>query len=346
MSQNETNVGGAVNFDSNLVPAAEQAAAQRIDAQPLTEGISFGTKMHDEAVGDDDVEVEQASEPVVDLHQQFLTVGLDLTLNSGLDFLKGLKSLKSVEIVNSNGEVGTYNFHNPFVRGDKSRDTCDGLLRALVDRIAEIVLEVHNLEIKGFDGRHEFEKALPGIVQQYVKKLVALFPVPADADLFSIDLVTADGTVYPRVVRFNEMFNVTAWHHTEENENTGAIYHQITFNLSLNLGSLYDSTERHKFVQRAYSFLEALVKTAGLHDVIPYHVNYAFASETMLDELPSQTIKGLINPEKGDPYSLVSLHAVQSGAHYWAPRDASKLFGYGCDLILRSSDPEVEDNAE
>jgi hypothetical protein len=78
--------------------------------------------------------------------------------------------------------------------------------------------------------------------------------------------------------------------------------------------------------------------------VVPHHVNYAFAAESLGDELVAEAFAGLRNPEKGEPYELVSLSAVQNGLHPWAPRDASKLFGYGCDLILRSPDPMVEDD--
>ena len=344
MTNSENSVGGAVNFDSNLVPASEQAAAQRIDAHPMTEGISFGTKLHEEPAGEDEVVVQAVAE-VVPQHQQFIEVALDLTLNTGLDFLKGLKGLKTVEIVNNKtGATDSYNFYHPFLRAAKSRNTCDGLLRALASRIAAIVSDVHGYKLKDFAGREECIPEMRGVVQQYVNKLIELFPVPAEADLFSIDLTTADGQVYPRVVRFNEMFNVSGWYNTYNDAETGSVTHQITFNISMNLGALYDSAERDKFVIRAFSFLESLLKANGMYDVVPHHVNYAFAAESLGDELVAEAFAGLRNPEKGEPYELVSLSAVQNGLHPWAPRDASKLFGYGCDLILRSPDPMVEDD--
>lgn len=323
---------GAVNFDSNLIHEAAQHAARVVEATPLAAGVTFGAAPHAEESASTATAVEAA--PVV--VRQFLNVAFDITLNTGLDFLKGLKGLKNVDIVDEKtGVTETYNFHNPFLRSDKNRGVCEGLLRALSSRIGAIVREVDGFEIRGFDEPGAFAKLLPSIVSGYRQRLVDLFPVQGDTDLFSIDIQTSDGRTYPHVVRFSEMFDVQAWHNTAVMSDTGALYHTITFNLSMNLGALYDTPERHIFVQRAHSFLQSMLKSEGLDDVVDYHVNYAFGLETLSAPDSRATMDALLASEK-TPYMLVSRCAVDEGLHDWAPADSRLLFGYGCDAVLRS----------
>ena len=326
---------GAVNFDSNLIPEHAQQAARAVEATPLAAGVTFGA-VHPEVEA-------PADEPAVDdtpvVVRQFLNVAFDLTLNTGLDFLKGLKGLKNVDIVDEKtGVTEAYNFHNPFLRSDKNRGACEGLLRALSARIGAIVREVDGFEIRGFDEPGAFAKLLPAIAAGYRKRLADLFPVPENTDLFSIDIETSDGRTYPHVVRFCELFDIQAWHNTTVMPALGTLYHTITFNLSMNLGALYDTHERHVFVQRAYTFLQSMLKAEGLDDVVEYHVNYAFGLETLATEESLTTLQALLSSTK-TPYTLVSRCAVDQGLHDWAPSDSSKLFGYGCDAILRSVPP-------
>ncbi len=89
--------------------------------------------------------------------------------------------------------------------------------------------------------------------------------------------------------------------------------------------------------------MESQLAALGLEDVIDYHVNYAFDSSSLGDVAVRDLLEILIGE---DGYTVVSAAGVSARKYDWAlGARLDQLFGFGCDLLVRSAPLEVEDEA-
>ena len=335
---------GAVNFENNIVSDSTVRAAQAAEAEVVEETTIGNSRV----LGHQPEPVQVLKPEPAKATMHTITASINITLNTGLTFLQGLKELKSVDIERSVEDASTvekFNFYNPFVKADKDRQTGEGLLRKTFSSIAEMVHSVLGREVVYLGGGQEITAAIANLVESVREKLVAKWPLPADYPVLELELSLDDGTIIPRPVQFGELFSLSSWVVSSEADENCVVTHTVVFNIGLNIGALYDSSEPHSFVRRAHSFMEAQLLDAGLEGLVDFNVNYAFDSMCLVDPNVRDVLDILLSE---DGYSLVSKAAVTSGSTYWAPSSiVNNLFGFGCDLILRSPDAtqDVEEDA-
>lgn len=334
---------GSVNFDSNIIPESEQQRSQAVEAAAdaasdtdVTVGLG-----NVRVLGADDVTAATAT-PVARQMVHSLTFELNLTLNNGFPFLAKSKALRSIEIERG-GETSRFNFYNPFMRADKDRNTGEGLLRQVFGSIARLGHEVLGREAVFIGNDSDLKDMVANLSASVEKRMRNMFPLPPDTALFPIILETASGEVQ-RDVTFNEVFALDTWVTSSEDEESGLVYHIVHVNIGMNIGALYDSAEPHAFVQRAHAFLESQLKHLEIADFISYHVNYSIPASELNSDVVRTAFDVLLS-EGG--YTVVSKAGVLGSKYSWIPSEAAdKLFGYDCDLILRSPVSLTADDEE
>ena len=325
---------GSVNFDSGLIPDAVAQATQIVEASAPTSDVTTIGNVRN--LGHVPVtlkpEVQKPS-----LHT--ITASINLTLNTGFTLLRGLKELKSVDIERGsedNQTIEKFNFYNPFLKSDKERQTGEGLLRKTFASIAELVHSVLGRECVYIGDSASITPVIESLISSVAEKMVAKWPLPADCPLLTLDLELADGSIAPREIKFGELFSLTSWTVSSKADENCVITHNAVFNIGLNVGALYDATEPQTFIRRALTFIETQLSAVGLTDLIDYHVNYAFDSSSLELEETRDLLDLMIGE---DAFTVVSKAAVESGMVDWVPVNRSNsLFGFGCDILLRSPD--------
>jgi hypothetical protein len=333
-----------VNFDNGVVSNSDAQAAQVAEASANNvQDTTIGNVVH---VGEhsEDVGVESNVEESIDTPPMISTIDvvIHVTLNTGLTFLKGLKALKSVDI-NSQGVSTKYNFYNPFVRSDRDRNTGEGLLRTSLGNMAKIAHSVLGREVVYIgSGISDMQTSINDMVNFVRQTMENNFPLRPNDKLFDVTIALSDGSEVVRPVLFRELFAVKSWTSTDVDKEACVTTHTVNFNISLNVGAVYDSSEPNVFVGKTVTFLASQLKALGVNEIVEYHVNYAFDS-TNLQEAESREILDIM---VNSGYNLISKSAVTAGRYNEIPSDAvDSLFGCGCDLIL-SSPWEDEPNAE
>lgn len=334
--ETQQTTAGAVNFDSGIIPESEQQRSQLVEAQPDTD-VSIGLgNARVLGVGEKSAEEQPAAIP--NIHS--ITFELNLTLNNGLTFLRNSKVLRSIEIERG-GMTERFNFYNPFMRADKDRNTGEGLLRKILGSIARIGHEVLGREAVFIGPDAAVESSVAAMAESVTSRMRRLFPVPADTPLFNVELDTNDGPV-ERAVSFGELFSLDTWTTVSDDDEAGITYHIVTVNIGMNVGALYDSAEPHSFVNKAYTFLDAQLQHLGIADVVAYHVNYSIPASELNSDVVRTAFDVLLS-EAG--YTVVSKAGVLGKKYDWIPSTAAdKLFGYDCDLILRSPVPMADED--
>jgi hypothetical protein len=340
MSGTQSAVGeGSVNFDANVISQAETQNIQAVEATPVSDTATLGNVR--ELTSEAPKVVIGATAPPVVAQALVHTISpaVYLTINTGLTFLKGMRELKAVDIETDAGVV-KFNFYNPFMRADKDRHTGEGLMRKTLGSIAKITHSVLGREAVyiGSAGS-DLEEAINSLAQSVRAKLVSQFPCSPEDKLFDVELECHDGNKVLRPVEFQELFAVNSWVSSVTDDEACVTTHTVNFNIALNIGAVYDSTEPHAFVRKTVSFLEGQLATLGLDTVLDHHVCYAFDSASIGDVSVRDALELLLGE---DGFSVVSKLGVQNGKESWIPAQAAdSLFGYGCDILLMSPSAEI-----
>lgn len=324
---------GAVNFDANLVADSAATAADVVQASPSVESVEIGgTKTP--AV------VEKRVVPPTTAHT--INLSLNVTLGTGFSYLRGVKGLKSVAITSHDGTEEKFNFYNPFVKGDKDKQTHEGLLRKTFGAISTLAHQVLGREAVFIGDTDNINTSINNLVQNVIGKLREKFPLTPDTAVFEVD-ITVDGKTFPRPVLFSELFAVECWVVSQPADEDFVVVHDVNFNIICNIGAMYDSTEPHTFVKRVQSFIEGQLDSRGLREVVDYHVNYAFDSSTLAEPEVRDVIELMVEEE----FEIVSRNGVLTDKYGWIkPNQADALFAFGCDLILRSPSVFEEEGEE
>lgn len=329
---------GAVNFDSGIIPNAEIRQIEQIESQPVVEPTTLGNVRTIGAQAEAPVAVHVQA-PKTQVHT--IMIDLNLTIGTGLPFLAGTKELRSVEIERGD-QVRKFNFYNPFVRADKERMTGEGLLRTAFGTIASLAHKILGREVVYIGTDSNIADSIAAMAKSATDKLLAQFPLRADDVIFSVPLELYD-EVIERPVTFGELFSLSSWTTEEVDDVECVTTHTVHFNIGMNIGAVYDSSEPHVFVRKTKSFMESQLSALGLEDVIDYHVNYAFDSSSLGDAAVRDLLEILIGE---DGYVVVSAAGVAANKYDWAKSARlEQLFGFGCDLLVRSAQFVAEEEA-
>jgi hypothetical protein len=348
-TQPHVGAGGNVNFENNLVPNNVVQDSASLETSPHAEAPQLGNIR---ILGNVQVADQQPVVAEVKELSHILSAEINVTLNTGLTFIKGTKELKSLELLNkATGTTEKYNYYNPFVRSDKDRHTGEGVLRKTFASMASIIHRNVGREIVFFNaegfGAGSIDATAASVekfVGNVVKELRAEFPQGQDDPLFETEIVLHDGSEITRPVSFGELFSVNAWVVSYLDDTGCVMTHTAVFNIGLNIGALYDSNEPHAFVLRAQDFVQKQLASVGLDGLVNFNVNYAFNSVTLEDAEVRELLEILV-AENG--YTVVSKAGVTTGQYPWAGSGCAELlFGFGCDLILRSPDEVLEEEEE
>ncbi len=330
---------GAVNFDSGTIPNSELRQIEQVESKPADEPTTLGNVRTIGAVSSDAPAAVHVAPVKTRVHT--IMLDLNLTIGTGLPFLAGTKELRSVEIERGD-QVRKFNFYNPFVRADKERATGEGLLRTTFGAIASLAHKILGREAVYVGTDSDIEACIAALAKTATDKLKAQLPLRADDVIFSVPL-DVDGTEISRPVTFNELFSLSSWTTEEVDDTECVITHTVHFNIGMNIGAVYDSSEPHVFVRKTKSFMESQLSALGLEDVIDYHVNYAFDSSSLGEASVRDLLEILIGE---DGYTVVSAAGVAAGQYDWAKSvKLDQLFGFGCDLMVRSAQPVAEEEA-
>lgn len=330
---------GKVNFDANLIPSSEIKAAEVAEASEPAQSVpvSMGTVTLGTVAS---VQERLVVKPPVNLHT--LAMSISLTLNTGFTLIKGMKELRSIEF-DRNGVPEKWNFYNPFLKADKDKHTGEGVLRKTLSSIASIAHTVFGREAIYIGDPSSTTDHFADLAESVTQRLREQFPFKPDDELFSLEM-EFDGAPITRPVTFGELFSIQSWVSVSTDELECLTTHEVHFNIILNAGAVYDSTEPHSFVRKAETFLESVLRTLEIDEAVDFSCNYAFDSSTLADPSVRDTLELLVG-ESG--YSVVSKAGVEAGIYDWIPPKASNcLFGYGCDLMFVSPEPEIEEAAE
>lgn len=329
---------GAVNFESNLISTSEARATAEVEASPpVVAHVSLGNV---QVVPAPAAVVARVAEPEL-VHT--LTASINVTLNTCFTLLKGMKELKTVDIETA-GETVKYNFYNPFVRADKDRQTGEGLLRKTFGSIATFVHNTAGQEVRSLGSEDEMESRVERLTATMQDKLLKQFPLTPDRPLFDMEVELAEGVTVKRPVLFGELFSLTSWVSVTPPDASCIVVHTVNINIGLNIGAMYDAKEPITFIRQAMKFMDNHLQAVGIADVIDYHLNYAIDASSMADPDVRDVFETLLAE---DGYSVVSKSGVESSKYDWIPaKSSTSLFGFGCDLILRSPIPELEEEEE
>lgn len=323
--------GGAVNFDSNLVSTHEVRTINQVESQPAAEVQTLGNIRHVGIAQPQEAAPEPVAEVVIPAYT--VDVALDMTIGSGLTFLKGVKELKNVEVERPDG-VKKFNFYSPFARVDKDRQTGEGLLRTSFGIIASLANTTIGREfLHPFGTQSEVHAAVEVLANAALAKIQSVLPVPAKTVILEVPMVVS-GVEFNRPVTFGELFNVTCWVSSYLDEKSVVTAFTVHFNISINVGIVYDSLEPHVVVRKMETFLGSQLSALGLYSIIECHTNYALASASLVQQDVRDMMEIVLEEYK---YGVVSKTGVVAGAYPWVhPTNADQLFSYGCDVILRS----------
>lgn len=210
---------------------------------------------------------EQERKPQVNtLTKVKVEILISLGLYEPVFFLGLRKQLSACQV----GET-LVNLYSPFRKAKVKKPgdvATEGILRACLPEFLATVNEVNNSEVAFIGKFIDVNSHVKSLADTLKTRFVDIIGIDPETPILQIE----DGEEDTTQVLFKDIIDVSAW--VNSNTSDPVVNHQtIVVNLKVNAGILYDSGERHLYMQQLESLLANIVEPVKTKTIIRLLVN-------------------------------------------------------------------------
>lgn len=333
---------GAVNFEAGVVREGAQFQMQAASAAPEKPVVSLGGVAAATRVVHAAHPAPQKAASNIVVFQPYVTLSL------GNEYMAGLRNELKSMVLPYNGVNENFNLYNPFRKNIPEKNLGDGLMRRMFSKIISLMLSYQDRKAVFMTGPGmTINELVNQYTQELVEQIIARFPIPEETPLLEIE--PTEGSSF--VLTFGTLFSVKGWSTvTTDGPNTTTT---INLNLVMNAGELYDTTEPHKLIVRAFNFIRGVIQKIDTTGQFNPMLCLVMNSDAIQFADMREFIAMLFEMENGGEtlsFKLTSLASVLRGNEEWLPAEAADcVFVDKTDLLFFLpifEDEEVEDGED
>ncbi len=208
-----------------------------------------------------EVEVAEPAPVIVESVYHALTAAIMVTLDLTNPHMNGLKKILSA--VDVNGDV--VNLYSPFRKAGKPKGSevppAEGILRSALESILDITDRINDSKIMLIGAKaNQVNKFLGDSIKEARSQMQNLLPLTADSNVASLVAADAEEGDDEIEVEFQNIVKLSSWTNSpltsgEAHEVDTVAEHNAVFNITVNAGMLYDSTEKVKAINQIETIL-------------------------------------------------------------------------------------------
>lgn len=320
--------------------APEQPVTELGGVRHLTAAVFNGSES--------DMEEVVVSEDRAGLHS--IRVALILSLDMTRFDLIDRPELKNLEFARGD-QVERYNFDNPFTRGNRDKGAAPGIIRSVLESVLRLASMTNDDHTTVLARDSDINNMVSEVATSFVSRILEQLPTNPTSLILESDLDDEE-QIRPGVL-FRDLFDINTWAIHTQREDVPGTDHTIYVNVSVNAASAFAQDEPFKFITRACSSVESVMKKSD-SDLSNYVV--VRLSSDALDQAAVLELISILTDEESGGWSSLSRRSVDLGTSHhnnMAEADhAQALFGDNADFLLirylgeDADEPAVEAAAE